>query len=507
MDNSEILRVEELHQKYPGVHAVKGVTLTIQEGMVLGLVGENGAGKSTLIKMLGGIERPYSGRIVVRDAEVQFGSSSDSQAAGIAVVSQEFMLVPDLSIADNIFLGHELTQGPFVKSATTLKEARELLKQLGLELDPNRLVSTLTVGDQQLVEIARALSYDFSVIIMDEPSAALNDAEIANLHVIVRRLAKAGKAVIYVSHHLDEIFEICSNVAVMRDGALVAEVRPSDISQDELIEAMLGRKPEKFSREAKLDSGAVFALQVQDVLLPGNANRHNFKLRNGEILGLAGLVGSGRSEMTRALFGAIPIIAGSVIVGGKNVRIRDSRSAIRNGIFMLSEDRKAEGIFPHLSVLENALVSKDRKNLKSVGRYLPIGAMESGAFGKLRESMRIRVANSRQLIASLSGGNQQKVLLGRALLSGCPILILNEPTRGVDVGAKVEIYQLIKELADRGVSVIISSSDAPELAAICDRCLVYFSGKIISEISGADNTEEAIIAAAVGQGMEGGDVE
>ncbi|QGQ18234.1 ATP-binding cassette domain-containing protein [Cellulomonas sp. JZ18] len=497
-----VLQVVDVVQEYPGVRALTGVSLELRAGQVLGLVGENGAGKSTLIRILGGIEPPAGGRVLVRGEERSFRSSADSQAAGISVVSQEFRLVPQLSVADNVFLGHETTRGGVVDARRTRARTAELLDELGLDLDPDRPVSSLTVGDRQMVEIARALSREFDVLITDEPTAALNGAEITRLHGIVRRIAAQGKAVVYVSHHLDEIFEICQDVAVLRDGSLVAHAPTAELDEARLVEHMLGRAPQTFERGTAAEHEGRERLVVRGLRVPGVAEPFDLTVRAGEIVGLAGLVGSGRTELTRALFGDLPSTAGEMRVDGRVVRMRSSREAVRHGVFMLSEDRKGEGILPHLDVTENAMVSRDRSGLPLLQRLLPVPRDERSQFERLREQMRIRVPHGRQLIGNLSGGNQQKVLLGRALLSGCAVLLLNEPTRGVDIGAKVDIYQLVKELAEAGVAVVVSSSDAPELAAIADRCAVYFAGRQVAELHGRDVTEDNIVGASVGQTVQ-----
>jgi ABC-type sugar transport system ATPase subunit len=497
-----VLQVKDVVQEYPGVRALKGVSLGVDAGQVLGLVGENGAGKSTLIRVLGGIEQPVRGEVSVHGTPRTFRSSADSQAAGISVVSQEFRLVGQLSVADNVFLGHEMTEGGVVSRSRTHGRTAEILDQLGLDLDPERPVSSLTVGDRQMVEIARALSREFDILIMDEPTAALNGAEITRLHQIVRRLAEQGKALIYVSHHLEEIFQICGEVAVLRDGELVAHGPTAELDEAGLVEHMLGRKPQAYERAAGAVTDTAVRLDVTQLQVPGVSTPFDLEVRAGEIVGLAGLVGSGRTELTRALFGDLVPTGGQVRVDGRPVRLRSSREAVRNGVFMLSEDRKGEGILPHLDVTENAMVSRDRRGLPLLQRLVPVGRDERAQFRRLRDDMRIRVPHGRQLIGNLSGGNQQKVLLGRALLSGCSVLLLNEPTRGVDVGAKVDIYQLIKQLADAGVAVVVSSSDAPELAAITDRCTVYFAGRKVAELHGRDVTEENVVAASVGQTAE-----
>lgn len=493
-----VLRIDNIEQNYPGVKALKGVTLELHSGEILGLVGENGAGKSTLIRILGGLEEPTAGT-VYRDGErVAFKGSAESQAAGISVVSQEFRLVPQLSVAENIFLGNELTRGGVIDRNETLRRSEEVLATLGVDLDPLRPVSELTIGDRQMAEIARALSRDFDVLILDEPTAALNGAEITALHEIVRRLASQGKTVIYVSHHLDEIFALCSTVAVLRDGALVAQGNAADISEAELVEHMLGRPPQHYERGETQEATEIM-LDVKELHTGASSTPVSFQVRKGEILGLAGLIGSGRTELTRAIFGDSGPVVGQIHVEGQEVSIRNIRDAVHAGIFMLSEDRKREGILAHLDVTENSMLSRDRKSLPLLRRLMPVPKEEGQVFSKLREDLRIKVPHGRQLIGNLSGGNQQKVLFGRALLSGCRVLLLNEPTRGVDVGAKADIYRLIRELADSGVSVLVSSSDAPELAAISDRCLVFFAGKVVAELSAQAITEDNIVRASIGQ--------
>lgn len=501
---SAVLAVENIVQQYPGVRALKGVSLTIEQGRILALVGENGAGKSTLIRILAGIEQPVEGTLRLRGEACRFGSSAQSQAAGISVVSQEFRLVPQLSVADNIMLGHELTTSGVVRARETRARVGELLSTLGLDLDPDRLVSSLTTGDQQMVEIARALSREFDVLIMDEPTAALNRAEVARLHDIVRRLAAQGKAIVYVSHHLDEIFALCDEVAVLRDGSLVHRSATGSLDEAGLVEHMLGRAPQSLERRDDAAPERDERLAVRELRLGGFEEPFSLTVDAGEILGLAGLIGSGRSELTRALFGDGAVLGGTVLVDGDVVSLRSVPAAIRAGIYMLSEDRKHEGILPHLDVTENAMASRDPAATSWWRRLVPSRRDESTVFAQLRRDLRIRVPHGRQLIGNLSGGNQQKVLLGRALQSGCRVLLLNEPTRGVDVGAKLEIYQLIRRLAEQGVAVVVSSSDAPELATISDRCLVYLAGRQTAQLRGADITEDNIVGASVGQVAAGG---
>ncbi len=495
-----VLKTEDIVKEYPGVRALKGVSLSVESGRILGLVGENGAGKSTLIRILGGIEQPTSGVVNVRGTDRVFSSAKGSQAAGISVVSQEFKLVSELSVSDNIYLGREKTSFGVVDEARTTAEVRSLLAELGLDIDPDQPIASLTVSDRQLVEIARALSQDSGILIMDEPTAALNDVDIERLHGIVRRLAESGKAVIYVSHHLSEVFQLCDEVAVLRDGVLVSTQPTSDITEDQLVTQMLGREATPFLRSDQLQESRPVALRVRDVRIGAFPAPFSVEVFEGEVLGLAGLAGSGRSELTRAIFGDLPARGGTVEVGGRPVRLGSVKRAMSAGIFMLSEDRKSEGILPHLSVIENSMVARDKRSLSLAKRLLPSVSDERAEFSGLRSQMSIKVANGRQLIGSLSGGNQQKVLFGRAVQSGCRVLLLNEPTRGVDVGAKVEIYELIRQLSAQGVSVVVSSSDVPELESVCDRCVVYFAGQQVDELVGEELTQDNIVRASVGQG-------
>lgn len=499
-----MLKVEEVHQRYPGVHALKGVSLSVEPGRVLGLVGENGAGKSTLIRILAGIEQPESGRVRFKGEDVSFSSPVDSQAAGISVVSQEFRLVPQLSVEDNLFLNQEITKGGVIRRGQTRARTKELLSMLGVSVDPRQYVSDLSVADQQQVEIARALSRDFDLLIMDEPTAALSAPEVRNLIRIVRRLADAGKSVIYVSHHLEEVFEVCDDLVVFRDGRCVWSGPASEQNEASLVELMLGRKPESFTRAqlevAKSDEAALF--EVDDVRIPGLAAPFSLSVKAGEVVGLAGLAGSGRANVTRALFGDLPTQGGSVRVNDKRADISNPRSALRSGIFLLNEDRKQDGLLPHLDVAENALIARQSKWRTGLRKYLTLPRADLSDFDRMKQQMTIRVPHGRVLIGNLSGGNQQKVLLGRAMYTKCPVLFLNEPTRGVDVGAKVEIYELIEEMAAGGAAIVVASSDIPELVAITRRCLVLFGGEVVAELTGSQVTEDNITAASLGQWSE-----
>jgi ABC-type sugar transport system ATPase subunit len=501
-----VLSVDRVEQEYPGVHALKGVSLSVERGQILGLVGENGAGKSTLIRILAGIEVRAAGQIVFKGDEVSFANAAESQKAGISVVSQEFRLIPQLSVADNIFLRQELSRRGVIRRAETRRRTQELLDMLELPIDPGQLVSTLPMADQQMVEIARAFSREFDLLIMDEPTAALNEPEVDRLLSIVRKLAESGKAVIYVSHHLDEVFRVCDTVVVFRDGNSVWSGPTSELTEASLVELMLGRKPETFGAspdrtQANVGGAQSPALRLSRVSVGGVHVPLDMYVMPGEVVGFAGLAGSGRVELMRALSGDTRLLSGRVLVKGKEAALTSPHSAIASGLFSLGEDRKQEGILPHLDVTENTMISRRRKLLRGAERFMTLPAVELAQFDRLRQRMNIKVPNGRVLIGNLSGGNQQKAMLGRAASTQCGVLLLNEPTRGVDVGAKVEIYKLIRLLADDGAAVVVSSSDVPELVALVDRCVVFCDGRVVAELSRPNITENTIVAASLGQDL------
>ena len=490
----------DVSRQYPGVRALDAVSLQLFPGQVHALVGENGAGKSTLIKMFGGLEQPTEGELRVNGEAVRLRNPQDSHLAGISVVSQEFRLVPQLSVAENIFLGHELTRGGLIDRRASRKEARRVLSELGLKLSPDRRVGSLTVADQQLVEITRALSREFSVLIMDEPTAALNEAQVETLLTLVERLREHGTAILYVSHRMPEIIRIADVITVLRDGRVVGHLQRGETKETELIELMLGRSVTAMTHAgpAAAEATTERCLAVDGFECAGLVEPVSFDVAPGEVLGIAGLVGSGRSELVRGVFGLLRRRAGTVRISGAELALHSPADAIDAGMFMLSEDRKAEGIVPHLTVLENLVISARGERSRRAGMMIDRKA-EVSTYQGMRDRLRIRADRPDRLIGTLSGGNQQKVLFGRAVLSNCQVLLLNEPTRGVDVGAKVEIYELIRQLAGEGVAIVVSSSEAAELAAVSDRCLVLYAGRAAGVLPPSNMTEEAIVAASVGQ--------
>jgi len=438
---SPILRLTGISKQFPGVRALEGVDFHLFAGEVHALMGENGAGKSTLINIISGLLQPTSGQILVGGQEVVFSNTLRAQKAGISTITQEFNLVPQLTVAENIFLGREpkrrtgLLNWPEIR-----RRASEVLEELKLNVPLNQRVSYLSVGDRQLVEIAKALSMDFRIITMDEPTAALNATEVARLFEIIERLKQRGIAVLYVSHRLREIFQIADRVTVLRDGKKVDTRRLAEVSEDDVVTMMLGHalNKEETSYEA-IQASEKAALSVRNISVPGVLSDISFNLYAGEVMGCAGLIGSGRYELARALFGLERISEGKIEINGQPALLSSPNDALRHSLYMLPEERKVEGIFPDLTVRENLLISA--KRLFQRLSELSIDADQEGKeYDKMRELLRIRASSSAQGITKLSGGNQQKVMLGRALMSNSRILLLNEPTRGVDVAARVEIH-------------------------------------------------------------------
>jgi ABC-type sugar transport system ATPase subunit len=493
-----ILIAKQISKQFPGVLALDNVDLELFPGEVHALVGENGAGKSTLIKVLGGQHRPTSGTLIMNGRPVHFDNPRQSQSAGISVINQEFNLIPQLTIAENIFLGREPRHATGLIDWKTINEhSASLLRELGMTVSPRMRVEYLSVADRQLVEVAKALSQDFRVMIMDEPTAALNSAEVERLFSIIANLRQRGIAVLYVSHRLSEIFRIADRVTVLRDGRRVDTRLIGDLTEDDVITMMIGRSLADYAVHKGAPSENRVALSVRNLSIPNAARDITFDLYYGEVLGVAGLIGSGRSELMRALFGVLPYAGGEISIDGRAVDISSPIQALREGIFMLPEDRKVEGLFPDLSVLDNIMVKRPRENDRALARLFLARKTERGLYRQLLETLAIRAHSPEQLIATLSGGNQQKALLGRALISRARILLLNEPTRGVDIGTKVEIHELIRRLAQEGCAVMVSSSDVPELVKISDRCLVLSGGSMTGLLQGLQVNEDNILACAV----------
>ena len=490
-----LLEVHDLTVEFPGVKALDGVSFDVRPGEVHALVGENGAGKSTLLKVLGGVNTPTRGTVTLAGESYRPSRPRDAQAAGIAVIYQEFTLFRDLTVAENVFSGrephHRITRA--IDYAAIRSECRRIFAQLDVALDPDAQVGDLSISEQQLVEIAKALSVDGRVIIMDEPTAALASSEVARLLEVVKKLRAEGRSVIYVSHHLEEVFAVADRATVLRDGRFVTTLTIEEATEDELVRAMVGRDVESVFSRTQAQQGPV-VLRVESLRAGRVLKDVSLEVRAGEVVGIGGVAGAGQIELTQAVFGAVPLRGGSMSLDGKPFAPGSPADAVRAGVGFLHEDRKSAGNLPHLSVEQN-LTMTVLDQMRGSARLLSTGK-QRGMWDTYRNRMRIKASSPAQLISNLSGGNQQKVLLGRALAPGGHLLVLNEPTRGVDIGAKAEIHQLVNELTAQGVAVLMVSSDLPELLGMSDRIVVLSQGRVVGRLSGEDATEENVIACA-----------
>ena len=479
-------------KEFPGVLAVDGVNLDILPGEVHVMAGENGAGKSTLMKLLSQVERPSEGEVELSGERVQFHGPRHAQALGVAMVYQEFALAPHLSVSENLFMGREPGRFGFVDRRAEDREAGELLGRVGMNINPRRLISTLTVAEQQRVEIAKALALDAKVLILDEPTATLTEQEIGELFEVIRDLTSRGIAVLYISHRLDEIFHIGDRVTVMRDGAVVDTVAVGELDENKLVEMMVGREITDLYPKHEVEIGDVI-LRAEGITRQGVLEDCTFEVRGGEILGFAGLVGAGRTELARAVFGADPIDSGRIVLDGREVRVRSPQAAIDSGIGYLTEDRKGEGLALQLGVDQNITLAK----LPMLAGFLNLGS-ERRTAQRRTEQLAIQAPSVRRRVELLSGGNQQKVVVARWLETRARVLFFDEPTRGVDVGAKAEMFGLMGELAKEGRAIVLISSYLPELLNMCDRILVMREGKVAGELSREEFSEERVVALATG---------
>ncbi|MFC4101595.1 sugar ABC transporter ATP-binding protein [Paenibacillus xanthanilyticus] len=488
-----LVRMEGIEKHFAGVHALKDCRFELRAGEVHGLVGENGAGKSTLMKVLTGVYRPNAGMIRVGGRDVQLSDPKAAQALGIGMIHQELNLAPDLTVAQNIFIGREPRRGFgwFLDDKTMNERTRELLAGMNLDIDPRAPVASLTVAKQQMVEIVKAISLDSKVLIMDEPTAALSDAEIEELFVVIERLRGQGVGIVYISHRMAELQRICDRITVMRDGQYMDTVRVGEVTVERIIAMMVGRELYPSEKTEHAGAQADIVLEVKG-LRRGRALRDiDLQLRQGEILGIAGLVGAGRTELARAIFGADPIDGGELYIRGRRVAIRSPHQAVHHGIGYLSEDRKQYGCLLDMDVKTNVAIA-------SMPRYAQGGWMKDTEIERraslVVDQLRVKTPSIHQPIKYLSGGNQQKAIIGKWLTRDCDILIFDEPTRGIDIGAKSEIYKLLDQLAGEGKSIIMISSELPEILRLSHRILVMCEGRITGELTNDGSvTQESIM--------------
>lgn len=492
MAETALLRARGLSKSYLGVRALSDVSLEIEAGRVHALVGENGAGKSTLARVLTGMTAPDAGVIEFKGHAVRWRHPHEALRRGLSMIHQELLLFPELTVAENILMGREPRRGPWIDRARQDAEVERILERLGLPIPPGRLVQELSVAERQMVEIARALVHRAEVLFMDEPTSALSAREVEALFGIVGDLRRSGVAVVYVSHRLDEVYRLADRITVLRDGAHVGTYRPDEVPPDRLIALMVGRPLAAAAGGSRAEPGEM-VLEVTGLGRTGRFRNVTFQVRRGEVLGLAGLMGAGRTEVLEALFGLVPADGGEIRVRGCPVRISNPRDALRRGIALVGEDRRRTGLVPRMTVRHNL-------TLASLGRwcrglFVDRRAEERAAGDQIR-GLGIR-AHPDQPVETLSGGHQQKVVIGRSLLAGPEILLLDEPTRGIDVGAKAEIHDLIRQLARKGKAVVLVSSELPEVMSLSDRLLVMREGTVRAELDPRRATPEDVMRHAV----------
>ncbi|MFZ5966852.1 MAG: sugar ABC transporter ATP-binding protein [Bacillota bacterium] len=494
-----ILRMKNIHKKFPGVYALKDVHFELKTGEVHALLGENGAGKSTLMKILGGIYQTDEGEIWIKGNRCELTDVKASQSKGISIIHQELCLVPYMTVAENIFLGRELLskRTRLVTFREMNIQAQQILDSIGLDIRASEVVSNLSVAQQQMVEIAKALSVDADIIVMDEPTASLTEKEVEVLFQTIQNLKEKNKSIIYISHRMEELFKIADRITILRDGTYIDTKKTTETSRNELISMMVGRELKDLYRKEDHQSGDVI-LQVHNICKGSMLKNISFSLRKGEILGLSGIVGAGRTELARVIFGIDRFEAGEIFIDGNKVSIQSSEDAIKNGIALVPESRKDEGLFLIRSVAYNTSITV----LEKFMRYMKVDAeKEHNIVQKYIESLSIKTPDHEQCVENLSGGNQQKIVIAKWLATQPRVLILDEPTRGVDVGAKAEIYSIISMLAKQGVAIIMISSELPEVINMSDRVLVMHEGKIMAELEREQISQETIMHYATG-GME-----
>lgn len=495
MTEEFVLKLENIKKVFPGVKALDDVRFELRKGEVHALCGENGAGKSTLVKIISGAQKYTSGSMFFEGRSVCYSSTEEAQHQGISMIYQEFNLIPFQSIGENIFLGRYPVKNGFIDWKRMMEDSRKILKRVGLDIDPRKNISQISVAEAQMVEIAKCLSMDSKVIIMDEPTAALTDEEIKYLYDIIENLKKQGISIIYISHHLEEIFAICDRITVLRDGRYIKTMNVDDTDYNELVGLMVGKELTNMYPARNYTASEVI-MDVRNVTYKTAVKNINFKLYKGEILGIAGLLGSGNIKLAKLLFGAYnKDYTGEILISGRKARIQKPLDAIKYGISLVPDDRKYEGLVLIRNIKENISIA----SLGSISKFSFINtSKEAKKISGQIKNLGIRVSSNEQITGNLSGGNQQKVVFAKMLETIPKILILAEPTRGVDVGAKAEIYRIMHELTLKGISIILVSSELPELTGMSDRILVMREGKMIAELMKDEVTQEKVLAYAAG---------
>ena len=499
-DPNVVLHCEKIDKIYPGTKALDGVSFDLLKGKVNVLIGENGAGKSTLMKMIAGIEQPSAGKMYMDGEEVFFKDTNAARARGIGIIHQELSLFPNLTVYQNIFMCHEKTNGLFLNDKKHVEGAKAIMKRLEHEIPPDTLVGDLRVGQQQMVEIARNLIQDdLRVLIMDEPTSSLSAAEVRVLFKIMRELLEQGISIVYISHRLEEIMEIGDHVTILRDGKYVADADVKDIELSWIVENMVGKNTQyhRFERSIDLDH-AEKILEVNDICLPKKGggwllDHVSMYLKKGEVLGVYGLLGAGRSELFECLMGMHPEHTGQVLYKGKQIRVKDIAGQIKNGFALVPEDRQRQGLIQTLDISKNAAIASLKKYTN--GPFCSDAKEKKAVEGQIEE-LHIKVADRHLPILSLSGGNQQKVVISKGLLTSPEVLLLDEPSRGIDIGAKTEVFEIIHQLSEQGLSIIVISSELKEIMAIADRIYVLSNGKLTGELSENEITEDNLVRAS-----------
>lgn len=490
-----MLKLANISKSFPGVKALSDVHLDVQAGEIHALLGENGAGKSTLTKLIAGVYRPDGGSIEFDGKPVHWHSARDAKAAGIHVIYQEFVLFPQMTVAENIFLGNERRKGPgLIDHVRTRRDAADLLSRLGVDIDPDERVSESSVADQQMIEIAKALVHDVKLLILDEPTAVISGKEVSLLFQRLRALKAQGVAIVYISHRLEEVFEICDRATILKDGKFVTSREVKDLNRDQIVSLMVGRDmAELFPAKSGVSPSAPVVLEASGIAVAPRVRDASIVLRAGEITTLAGMVGSGRTEVALGIFGALPLQAGSIVIDGEKHGSMNPAKSIQLGIGLLTEDRKGQGLAMLLDVASN-ISAPDLKSISQAG--LLDRRQEALIAGEEIDSFQIACRGPRGSVLNMSGGNQQKVLVSRWARTSKRVLILDEPTRGVDVGAKAEIYRIIKQMTSKGIAVLMISSELPEVVGMSDRVIVMREGISVGELIGDEINEEEIMRLA-----------